>query len=189
MPLVLRAKCIVVGDSTVGKSALTQNFASDGTHFAKSYNMTTGVDVCVKAVHLPDTDATVELYIHDSAGKEVFSDFVPQFWDHPSVVMVVYDVTSEQSFASCAKWLERVKVQRPGAEVPLPGALVANKVDLGERRVVGVAEGRSFAQSKDLQYFECSAKQPDNVEKPFLYLAQQFYQLYEDRAEAFKTLA
>ena len=37
------------------------------------------------------------------------------------------------------------------------GALVANKVDLGERRVVGVAEGRSFAQSKDLQYFECSA--------------------------------
>lgn len=34
---------------------------------------------------------------------------------------------------------------------------MANKVDLGERRVVGVAEGRSFAQSKDLQYFECSA--------------------------------
>ena len=45
----------------------------------------------------------------------------PAQWDHPSVVMVVYDVTSEQSFASCAKWLERVKVQRPGAEVPLPG--------------------------------------------------------------------
>ena len=42
-------------------------------------------------------------------------------WDHPSVVMVVYDVTNEQSFASCAKWLERVKAQRPGAEVPLPG--------------------------------------------------------------------
>ena len=37
------------------------------------------------------------------------------------MVMVVYDVTSEQSFSSCAKWLERVKVQRPGAEVPLPG--------------------------------------------------------------------
>ena len=37
------------------------------------------------------------------------------------------------------------------------GALVANKADLKERRVVGVAEGRSFAQSKDLQFFECSA--------------------------------
>ena len=27
------------GDSTVGKSAITQSFVSDGTQFAKTYNM------------------------------------------------------------------------------------------------------------------------------------------------------
>ena len=34
---------------------------------------------------------------------------------------------------------------------------MANKVDLKERRVVKEEEGRKFASSKDLEYFECSA--------------------------------
>ena len=37
--------------------------------------------------------------------------------------MVVYDVTNDQSFDSCAKWLERVKAQKPTPELPLPGIL------------------------------------------------------------------
>ena len=62
---------------------------------------TTGVDISVKAVHIPGTDVTVvsqwagpgrgghsqlllcccvqELYIHDCTGKEIFSDYVQQF--------------------------------------------------------------------------------------------------------------
>lgn len=38
--------------------------------------------------------------------------------------MVVYDVTNEHSFSSCVKWLERVRAQKPGAEVPLPGTVL-----------------------------------------------------------------
>ena len=94
--------------------------------------------------------------------------------------MVVYDVTSDQSIDSCAKWLERVKAQKPTPELPLPsehnyelslrtkflfkknmyayvGVLVANKIDLDKRRVVSEAQGRKFAASKELEYFECSA--------------------------------
>lgn len=37
------------------------------------------------------------------------------------------------------------------------GVLVANKVDLKERRIVEEEEGRKFALNKDLEYFECSA--------------------------------
>ena len=29
-----------------------------------------------------------------------------------------------------------------------------------------------------------SQKEPDNVEKPFLHLAEQFYQLYNDKVES-----
>ena len=52
---ILRAKLVVVGDSTVGKSALIQSFHSDGSHFTKNYNMTTGVELCVKMVNIPDS--------------------------------------------------------------------------------------------------------------------------------------
>ena len=37
------------------------------------------------------------------------------------------------------------------------GVLVANKVDLTERRVVSKEKGLTFAKSKDLEYYECSA--------------------------------
>jgi hypothetical protein len=37
--VVLRGKCVVVGDPAVGKSALSQVFHSDGSHFPKTYNM------------------------------------------------------------------------------------------------------------------------------------------------------
>ena len=37
------------------------------------------------------------------------------------------------------------------------GAVVANKVDLTSRRLVGEQKGRTFAEKQGLQYFECSA--------------------------------
>ena len=37
------------------------------------------------------------------------------------------------------------------------GVLVANKIDLDKRRLVSEAQGRQFAASKELEYFECSA--------------------------------
>ena len=37
------------------------------------------------------------------------------------------------------------------------GVLVANKIDLEERRVISTPAGEEFAQSKGLAYFECSA--------------------------------
>ena len=37
------------------------------------------------------------------------------------------------------------------------GVLVANKTDLNKRRLISEAQGRQFAASKELEYFECSA--------------------------------
>ncbi|CAH1794543.1 unnamed protein product [Owenia fusiformis] len=187
MPAVLRAKCIIAGDSAVGKSALTQVFHSDGAHYPKNYAMTVGVELCVKSVTIPDTSDTVELFLHDSAGKETFSDLVQKHWSQPSVIMIVYDVTSETSFSSCAKWLERVKSQKP--EVSTPGVLVAAKKDLDARRAVSPKAGQEFAMSNGLEYFEVSAKEGENVEAPFYYLANEFHKLYNEKLDTFQTLS
>merc|ERR1711963_1040694 len=134
MPTVLRAKCIVAGDAGVGKSSICQVFHSDSSHFPKNYTMTTAVELLVKPVNIPDSKDQVELYLYDSAGKEIFSENVVKFWDHPAVVMIVYDVTDETSFSSCVKWLERVRSMKPHTQIP--GVLVANKTDLDQRRLV-----------------------------------------------------
>ncbi|XP_077979426.1 intraflagellar transport protein 27 homolog [Glandiceps talaboti] len=185
MPKLLRAKVIIVGESGVGKSAVTQVFHSDGAHFPKSYSMTVGVELCVKSINIPETNDSVELYLYDSAGKEIYSDYVQKFWEHPSVVMVVFDVTNETSFKSCQKWLERVKTK---TNQELPGVLVGNKTDLGARRAVDPGAAREFALQNNLEYFECSARDMGNYEAPFYFLANAFYKLYEAKVEVMDTL-
>ncbi|XP_068760670.1 intraflagellar transport protein 27 homolog [Montipora capricornis] len=185
--VVLRAKLIVAGDPGVGKSALTQVFHSDGTHFPKNYTMTTGVEVCVKSVNIPETSDSVELYIYDSAGREMFADVVQQHWTQPNMILVAYDVTNEQSFNACNKWSERCRAQKPNHS--LPGALVAIKTDLKQRRVITTKQGREHANSKGLEYFECSPKDNENVEAPFYYLAKEFHSFYNERIEQMKTLS
>ncbi|XP_038048254.1 intraflagellar transport protein 27 homolog [Patiria miniata] len=185
MPVVLRAKCVVVGDSTVGKSALTQVFHSDGTHFPKAYSMTIGVELCVKSVNIPETSNSVELYIYDSAGKEMFSDHVQQMWDSPSLAVVVCDLANEKSLSSCVKWLERVKAK---AGRDIHAVLVGNKTDLDTRRVVTAEMAQKAAAGMEVVYFECSAKERENVEAPFYFLANAFYKQYQEKVAMTESL-
>nr|XP_045009671.1 intraflagellar transport protein 27 homolog isoform X4 [Jaculus jaculus] len=162
----LSAKCILAGDAAVGKTALAQLFRSDGTHFQKNY--------------------TLELFIFDSAGKEMFSEMLDKLWENPNVFCLVYDVTNEQSFNGCSKWLEKVRAQAPGVFVP--GVLVGTKTDLAGRRAVDSAQAQAWALGQGLEYFETSVKEMDNYEAPFCSLAKQFYCLYKEKVEMFHGL-
>ena len=87
--VILRCKCVVVGDACVGKTALTQVFHSGGSTYPKNYVMvnvhdtktnivliiiqTIGAEFCVKQVPIPDTNAIVELYVFDCAGQSIFN--------------------------------------------------------------------------------------------------------------------
>ncbi|XP_036425408.1 intraflagellar transport protein 27 homolog [Colossoma macropomum] len=182
----LRARCIIVGDASVGKSALLQMFRSDGGHFQKNYSMTAGVELLLKSVNVPETSDSVELYIFDSAGRETFVEACEKMWGQPSVVCVVFDITSLASFNSCSRWLERVRAHCNGLQVP--GVLVGNKSDLSSRREVEAAVAQDWAQSQGLQYHETSAKDMENCDAPFLSLAQAFYSLYQDHRQMIQSL-
>ncbi|KAE8611665.1 hypothetical protein XENTR_v10012551 [Xenopus tropicalis] len=114
----LSAKCIVAGDTTVGKSTLVQLFRSDGSHFPKNYSMTTSMEVSVKNVQIPDTGDSVELFLCDSPGKAIFYEVTEKLWDQPGALCLVFDVTNESSFSSCAKWLQRVRAKTFSPQLP-----------------------------------------------------------------------
>lgn len=71
----LAAKCILAGDPAVGKTALAQIFRSDGAHFQKNYTLTTGVDLVVKTVPVPDTGDSV---VSDGLGLRKPSPLQPR---------------------------------------------------------------------------------------------------------------
>ena len=200
--LMLRCKVVVVGDATVGKSALISMFHSGGacararraretvwrprsaagTSYPKQYVMTSWVDFRVKQVNIPDTSTAVELYLFDCAGQSIFNQIEANnvHYDNASFLLLVYDVTSQASFESCGKWLQQVRKGRSrGAAVP--GVLVANKKDLAQsgRRCVTKEKGVEFAEANGLAYFETSALEGEH-EEPFRHIAEEFAKKYED---------
>ncbi|NWH61546.1 IFT27 protein, partial [Geococcyx californianus] len=175
------------GDPAVGKSALAQMFCSDGAHFRKNYTLTTGIELLVKAVSVPETSDSVEFFIFDSAGKDLFSEMLEKLWEQPNVLCLVYDVTNEQSFDNCAKWLEKLRAQAVGLHIP--GVLVGNKTDLVACRVVEQKQAQEWAEKHGLEYCELSVKEMKDFEVPFHILAKSFYQLYKEKVETFRSLA
>ncbi|XP_003220985.1 intraflagellar transport protein 27 homolog isoform X2 [Anolis carolinensis] len=182
----LAAKCIVAGDSAVGKSAMIQMFCNDGAHFQKNYTLTTGVELLMKTVPIPETSDSVELFLFDSGGKELFAEILDRLWEQPNALCIVYDVTSEESFNNCTKWLEKLRAQTSGMHIP--GVLVGNKTDLIDRRVVERNQAQEWAETNGLEYCEISVKEMENYEAPFRILANSFHQLYKEKVETFRSL-
>ena len=68
----------MVGETTVGKTAICHQLSSDGTDFPKNYLTTTLSDVLVKSVKIPDTNDLVELFLMDSSGNEIYDDILKE---------------------------------------------------------------------------------------------------------------
>ncbi|XP_017261885.1 intraflagellar transport protein 27 homolog isoform X1 [Kryptolebias marmoratus] len=183
----LRARCLLAGDAAVGKSSLSHIFYSDGSLFQKNYSMTTGVELLVKSVSIPETNDTVELYILDTPGKDTLVDGCEKMWGEPSLLCLVFDLTNEQSFVNCGGWMERVRAHCQGLHVP--GVLVGNKSDLSARREVQASVAREWAQSQGLEYHETSAKEMENCDAPLLSLALAFHSLYQEHRENIQNLS
>jgi len=184
--LLLRCKVLVLGDAAVGKSALVQMFHSKGTHYPKQYVMTTGCDFVMKELRVPETNTTVELHIFDCSGSETFLDLTTQYWDNVNMIMLVYDATNVESFNNVVTWLEMVRKTSP--DKPLPGVLVANKIDLSERVRVHTSEANEFARRNDLEFFQLSAHTNSNVDAPFVHLVEAFSKLYDEKLQALKEM-
>lgn len=54
------------------------------------------------------------------------------YYENAAFVCLVFDVSNRDSFESCGRWLQGVRAALPAASAPLPGVLIANKVDLRE---------------------------------------------------------
>lgn len=82
-----------------------------------------------------------------------------------SAALVVFDITHMSSFERAKKWVAELRqnVTNPNLVI----ALVGNKSDLAEQRVVPEVDAREYAEEASLLYFETSAKDSVNVSELF----------------------
>jgi len=162
-------KSIVVGDGGVGKTALTLRFSKG--FFTEDYKMTIGVDFHVKTIMIETEDEgslRVKLQIWDTGGQERFSSIRPMYYRGSLGALLIFDLTSYESFEHLPQWIEEV---RSNIKNEVPFLLVGNKSDLLNERAISPEEINSFTERFNLYYMETSAKTGEGVGDCFYILA------------------
>lgn len=154
-------KYIVIGDAGVGKSCLLKQFTSK--RFEQGHDPTMGAEFGTRIIRA-DKKKT-KLHVWDTAGQEKFRSITQSFYRGAAGALLVYDVTSRESFAHLASWLKDLKEL---ANKNMTIMLIGNKSDLDGSRAVSTEEGSEFAQKHGLIFIECSAKTAQNVEEAFV---------------------
>eukprot|EP00689_Sawyeria_marylandensis_P002639 EC824262.1.p1 GENE.EC824262.1~~EC824262.1.p1 ORF type:complete len:204 (+),score=73.13 EC824262.1:50-661(+) len=159
-------KLLLIGDSGVGKSCLLLRFADDT--YTESYISTIGVDFKIRTINLDDK--TIKLQIWDTAGQERFRTITSSYYRGAHGIIVVYDVTDQDSFANVKQWLN--EIDRYASE-NVNKLLVGNKCDLQSKKVVDKSTAEEFANSLGIPFIETSAKNATNVEAAFLTMSTE----------------
>lgn len=163
-----RIKIISMGSGGCGKSCLIKRYCED--RFVTKYIATIGVDYGVKPVKIDGSEVRVNFW--DLSGHQEFFEIRNEFYKDAQGCVLVFDVASRESFEELDAWLaEAAKFGANPREMPI--ALCANKSD--KRRQVSEEEGRGFATSRGLQYFDTSAATGQNVNEMFEQLFQMVY--------------
>jgi len=166
-------KLVLIGDSGVGKSCLLLRFADNA--FTESYISTIGVDFRFRTVKVEKN--TVKLQIWDTAGQERFRTITSAYYRGADGIIMVYDVTNQESFNHVADWLTEVNRYASEGTCKL---LVGNKSDRSDR-VVSSDVAREYAEKLNIPFLETSAKNADNVEQAFLTMAQELIKIRQAR--------
>lgn len=161
-------KVVIIGDSGVGKTSIAQRFAQDS--FSENTASSVGAGYFVK--HLEIEDRKVYFQIWDTAGQENFRSLVPMFLRDAKIALLVYDITSMESFLNLQAWQSDLLTAEPEVTV----AVIGNKSDLRDYRKVEVRKGQGYANRHKMLFTETSAKRGTNVEEIFFELGSQLLQ-------------
>ncbi|XP_065426884.1 ras-related protein Rab-1A-like [Chrysemys picta bellii] len=159
-------KLLLIGDSGVGKSCLLLRFADD--NYTDSYISTIGVDFKIRTIELEGK--TIKLQIWDTAGQERFRTITSSYYRGAHGIIIVYDVTDQDSFSNMHLWLE--EIGRYASE-NVNKLIVGNKNDLTCKKVVDFTTAKEYADALEVPFLETSAKTATNVEQAFVTMAAE----------------
>jgi len=157
-------KLLMIGDSGVGKSCLLLRFSDDS--FTTSFITTIGIDFKIKTVEIDGK--RVKLQIWDTAGQERFRTITTAYYRGAMGILLVYDITDEQSFLNIRNWIRNIEQH---ASDSMQKILIGNKCDMSDDRIITKDRGQELADEYGIKFFETSAKTDMNVKEAFIAIA------------------
>ena len=160
-------KSLLIGDSNVGKTTIIGKFLDK--NFSEKTLNTVGLDL--KYANLNINNKKIKLQLWDTAGQEKFRSMTTSYYRGVNVIIIVFDVTSQISFEHVKDWMNNIK---QFAKIGVMKVIVGNKIDLKDERIVTYVEGKNFAQSYNVKYFETSAITREGIVELFENICQDY---------------
>ncbi|MBN1803133.1 MAG: GTP-binding protein [Candidatus Lokiarchaeota archaeon] len=149
-------KIVLNGEQGAGATTL-------GNFFDKDYEIDymESIGTCVFKKEFPITilNTMVRLVIWNIADGLEFKRVRQAYIEHAEGAILLFDSTSRESFINLKYRYNEIKVISPNTIV----ILVANKIDLKDRREISPEEGKKMANELGCFYAEISAKTGENV--------------------------
>lgn len=155
-------KIIIIGDSSVGKTALV-NCWTKGINTVIDTQPTTAAacSQCKAFVH----DQMHSIAVWDTAGEEKYKSMAPIYARGAIGAVLTFDLTNRQSFESIPSWIQGVS-----DITTIKFILAGNKSDLEDKRQISFDEAVTFAHNNNIEYIETSALNGTGVEDLFISL-------------------
>ena len=154
-------KILTIGESQVGKTSILRRYVDN--KYIKHHLSTIGIDYRTKMVKVLDKE--VKLKIWDTAGQERYHHITSQMYKGAHGVMLVFDVTDDNSFEKIKDWMEDINSNISKNEISI--ILIGNKCDLVEERVIDEERAKNLASELDIKYYETSALNGKGIEEAF----------------------
>jgi len=135
--------------------------------FTTSFITTIGIDFKIKTIELDGK--RIKLQIWDTAGQERFRTITTAYYRGAMGILLVYDVTDEQSFQNIRTWIRNIEQH---AAENVDKILIGNKCDMENEKVVDRPRAQHLANEYRIKLFEASAKSNINVTEAFVSIAQ-----------------
>ena len=170
----VKIKCILIGDSSVGKTSLLNQYVFSEFSEGGESKVTMQKNILHKEIPMPEHECVAVLELWDTRGQEGLQSCRKEFFDDVAVCVFVYDQSKHTSFENVNEWVEEFvfKVGKNSAKNAII-LLAGNKSDLeseiSNKEIETIKN--NLAQVTDtvrpVQYFETSAKANVNVDALF----------------------
>jgi Ras-related protein Rab-13 len=169
----LTLKIIILGASEVGKTSILDRYFKD--EFRENRLSTIGVDFQTK--YFKFDSKKIKVNYTDTAGQEKFRAISVNYLKAANGVILVFDITKEETFEALEEWLKYLKENN---KLELKKILIGNKLDLENERQVKKEDAQKFAESIGCKYYEGSAKTGYNINESLDEIARITYLYMKD---------
>ena len=171
-----KCQLLIIGDSTVGKTSILSKYSSKT--FNENYLATVGLDFFTKDEVIDNK--IIRIKIWDTAGQERYKSLTRCFFQKAQGVMIVYDVTCENSYNNLKFWIDSLQSNLYEDIDKVPIILIGNKIDIPKRKI-DKEIAKDFAIKHNCEYFETSAKTGEGVDNAIKELVKKVMNIGEGR--------